>query len=214
MSDYLPEWTFHPTLIGNVFASRFRSILFKCEIWLEEKYGKSYELHSRLLPPWYTYAEIDSKLEETGRYVPKLIDFKYSMNWPPFVHSEGGMTRAQFALDHLWDIWYGTDLFYFDPSPEGYGPGKAMFASKKTNLTALSDLLVPILLEYLLHHTKKSLYRPGPFLVTDLVTGLYKYVQKNKNFEKVPKKALSAQKVPIAQKVYCTLIINNLLLIL
>jgi len=151
MSDYLPVWTFHPTLIGNVFASRFRSILFKCEIWLEEKYGKSYELHSRLLPPWYTYAEIDSKLEETGRYVPKLIDFKYPMNWPPFVHSEGGMTRAQFALDHLWDIWYGTDLFYFGPSPEGYGPGKAMFASKKTNLTALSDKVVGYL-EVLHYH--------------------------------------------------------------
>jgi hypothetical protein len=139
MSDNIPEWTFHPILIGNIFASRFRSILFKSEIWLEEKYGKSYELHSRVLPPWYTYPETGPNLQLTGAMVPKLIDFKYPMNWPPFVHSEGGMLRAQFALDHLWDIWYGTDVFYFGPSPEGYGPGKAMFASKKVNLRTLQD---------------------------------------------------------------------------
>jgi hypothetical protein len=139
MSDYIPEWTFHPTLIGNIFSSRFRSILFKCEIWLEEKYGKSYELHSRTFPPWYSYPEIGANLVATGARVPKLIDFQYPMNWPPFVHSEGGMLRAQFALDHLWDIWYGTDIFYFGPAPEGYGPGKAMFAKKKLNLTTIQD---------------------------------------------------------------------------
>jgi len=145
MSDYIPEWTFHPILIGNIFASRFRSILFKCEIWLEEKYGKRYDLQSRYLPPWYEYPELDSNMRPTGNTVPKLMDFKYPMNWPPFVHSEGGMLRAQFALDYLWDIWYGHDFFYFGPSPEGFGPGKAMFARRACNLRDIDHKVIGFL---------------------------------------------------------------------
>jgi hypothetical protein len=142
MSDYVSSWKFHPKLVGNIFASRFRSILFKCEIWLEEKYGEKYDTHKRMFPPWYEYEEIDKDDPEKKIRVPKLIDFVYPMNWPPFVHSEGGMDRAQFNLDHLWDIWYDNDFFYCGPSPEGYGSGKAIFAKKNTNLRNLDNQLV------------------------------------------------------------------------
>jgi len=136
---------FHPNLIGEIFASRFRTILMKCEIWLEEKYGMDFENHKRKLPPWYEYVKVDEEGNETGVVVPNLCNFDNPMNWPCFVHSSEGMKRAKFVLSYLWDVWYMSSLFEWYPSPEGFGPGKACKAKCNTNLTSLQSPLIGFL---------------------------------------------------------------------
>ena len=66
---------FHPNLLGEVFASRHRSILLKSDLWLEEKYGMDLEMQKRKLPPRYDYIKIDEEGNPTGESVPKLLDF-------------------------------------------------------------------------------------------------------------------------------------------
>ena len=100
----------------------------KSEIWLEEKYGNSYNLHKRQLPPWMGYRELDKEGDPTGNWIAKIIDLENPMNWPCFVHSIDGLRRFIFNIDHLWDIWYSPKHFEWRPVGPELGGGKGLFS--------------------------------------------------------------------------------------
>jgi hypothetical protein len=128
MENHQTDTQFHPTLVGEIFSSNFCSIIFKSEIWLEEKYGKRYDLHRRKFPPWMGYNDFDKDYNPSGVWIEQMLDLENPMNWPCFVHSIDGLRRFIFNIDHLWDIHYRQRKFEYRTVGPEFGGGKGLFS--------------------------------------------------------------------------------------